>query len=97
MAFELSFTPEFFIGPHDLDGSLTLEELQHPTTVYQAILGMDPTEFRQMAEDVFGTDPDLVDADMVLAKIQETNTCGDLRSPVEVWIDDEGWHTVRVY
>jgi hypothetical protein len=33
----------------------------------------------------------------VMDRIVETNTCRDLRSPVEVYIDDEGYHSVRVY
>jgi hypothetical protein len=33
----------------------------------------------------------------VLERIKETDTCGDLRSPVDVWIDDEGWWTLDIY
>lgn len=96
--FELSFAPEFFVGPHDLDGSVDLSPSnEEPSSVYQAIHAMSEESFAEMARDVFGCEPDFVDADMVLAKIQETNTCGDLRSPVEVWIDEEGWHTVSVH
>lgn len=96
--FELSFAPEFFVGPHDLDQSVDLSPSnKKPSSVYQAIHAMSEEGFAEMARDVFGCDPDFVDAFMVLAKIQETNTCRDLRSPVEVWIDEEGWHTVSVY
>jgi hypothetical protein len=33
----------------------------------------------------------------VMDKIRETNTCGSLSSPVDVWIDEEGYFTVDVY
>jgi len=97
MAYELSFSPEFFVGPHDMDGSINLKDNDSPTSVYQAVMAMDDETFAEMARDVFGTDPDFVDAGMVMEKIQETNTCGDLRSPVDVWIDEEGFYTVDVY
>lgn len=95
MAFELSFSPEFFIGPHDLEG--VEFDKERPTSVFQAIHAMSDEDFDVMAREVFDCEPDFVDAEMVLSKIQETNTCRDLRSPVEVFIDEEGWHTVRVF
>lgn len=97
MAYELSFSPEFFIGPHDLDGSIDFDNLEEPTSVYQALMAMPEDKFAEMAREVFGVEPDLVDIDVVMQKIRETNTCGDLRSPVDVWIDDEGYFTVDVY
>jgi len=42
-------------------------------------------------------DPEDITADMVMSKIEEVNTCTDLRSPVSVWIDSEGYCTVEVY
>jgi hypothetical protein len=39
----------------------------------------------------------MVDADMVMEMIRETNTVSNLNSPVEVWIDPKGWHTVVVW
>jgi hypothetical protein len=95
MAFDLSFSPEFFIGPYDLDGGELNKE--RPTSVYQAIQAMSDDDFAVMAESVFGCSPDFVTVETVLAEIQKTNTCRDLRSPVEVWIDSEGYHSVRVY
>jgi hypothetical protein len=32
-----------------------------------------------------------------MQKIRETDTCGDLRSPVDVWIDPEGYYRVMVH
>ena len=96
MAFELSFSPEFFIAPHDLDGVAFDEE--RPISVYQAIKSMSDEDWWKMAEEVFdGKPPELISVQDVMDKIVETNTCRDLRSPVEVYIDDEGYHSVRVY
>jgi len=95
MAFDLSFSPEFFVGPYDLDGGDFDKE--RPTSVYQAVQAMSDEDYATMAREVFNCEPDFVDVGMVLTKIQETNTCRDLRSPVEVYIDDEGYHSVEVY
>ena len=95
MAFDLSFSPEFFIGPYDFE-AVEFDE-KRPTSVWQAIMAMPDEEYAEMAREVFGCEPDFVDADTVLTKIRETNTCRDLRSPVEVYIDPEGYFSVRVY
>jgi len=97
MAYELSFAPEFFVGPHDHDGSIDFDNLEEPTSVYQALMAMSEEEFAEMTYEVFGVEPDLVDINVVMQKIRETDTCGDLRSPVDVWIDEEGYYTVNVY
>ena len=98
MAFELSFSPEFFIGPHDMDGSVDLSPSNEtPSSVYQAIHAMSEDSFAEMARDVFGCEPEFVDAEMVLQKIHETDTCGDLRSPVDVWIDEDGYYRLDVH
>jgi hypothetical protein len=95
MAFSLSFGPEFFHGPHDFDG-VELDK-ERPTSVYQAVQAMSDEDYAEMCREVFDCEPDFVDADMVMTKIRETDTCLDLRSPVEVYIDPEGYHTVLVY
>jgi len=93
MSFELSFSPEFFIGPFDLDGEVFDKE--RPISVYQAIRSMSDEDWKSMVNEVFeGVEPGV---DQVMSKIQETNSCRDLRSPVEVYIDDEGYHSVSVY
>jgi hypothetical protein len=98
MAYELSFTPEFFVGPHDLDGSIDFDNLEAPTSVYQAVKAMSDEDWWSMADEVFdGRPPELITVEMVMDKIRETNTCRDLRSPVEVYIDEEGYHSVLVH
>lgn len=96
MAYELSFTPEFFIGPYDLEGADFDES--RPTSVYQAVKAMSDEAWWAMADEVFdGRPPELVTVEMVMEKIQETNTCRNLGSPVEVYIDEDGRHSVEVY
>jgi hypothetical protein len=101
MSYELSFSPEFFYAEHDdhFGG-----ETERPTTVYAAIRTLKhfyPERWEAMCEEVFPKVPkanrDVIDADMVMEKIRETNSCRNLRAPVEVYIDEHGWHSVTVY
>lgn len=98
MSYELSFGPEFFYAEHDdhFGG-----ETERPTTVYAAIRSLakfHPEYWQRMVADVFPTVPaDRVDADMVMEQIRKTNACHNLQSPIEVYIDEEGWHSVTVY
>lgn len=34
---------------------------------------------------------------MILQRVLETDTCTDLTPPVEVWIDEKGFHAVLVH
>lgn len=93
MTYGLSFTPEFFcdgdpdaIEPHD-----------RPTSVYQAILSMGKDMWEQMARDVFGVDPDRLDPWTVIERVEQTDTCSNLDSPVRVWIDEDGFYDLLVY
>ena len=58
---------------------------------------MSDDAWRRVAEDVFEYEAEWLDPIDVLAKVGETNTCGNLDSPVEVWIDKAGRHLLRVY
>jgi len=58
---------------------------------------MVPEDWDLMAREVFSADPDYLDADTVLARVVETNTCRNLDPPVEVFVDPEGYHTILVY
>lgn len=95
MAFSLSFSPEFFVGPFDLEGYT--QKTEEPSSVYQALVLMDPAEWATMAREVFSCAPDHLTVETVLEKIRETDTCRDIRSPVEVYVDPEGYHSVHVY
>lgn len=93
MAFELSFTDEFFWGE---DGHWE-EKSDTPTSVMQALFSLPRKDWDEMCREVFNCEPRFVDCHMVLSKVRETDSCSDLRSPVEVWIDREGHYTVLVY
>ena len=56
----------------------------------------NPDEWVEMCRDVFHCSPDFVDSGMVVSQIEKVDTCTDLFSPVEVWIDEEGYYTVLV-
>jgi len=102
MSFELSFSPEFYFAegePYDRR-DLALNADGQPYSVYSAICLMaekDKRAWRHLAKEVFGCKPEHLTAETVLDKIQETNTCGTLSVPVDVWIDPEGYHTVEVH
>jgi hypothetical protein len=73
--------------------------MENPDTVYDALYNMPDAEWEQMCVDIFGSDrKDIrIDIDDVMEKIIETDTCGNLDSPVSVWIDEEGYYTVDVW
>lgn len=96
LTYALSFSPEFFSG----DGSVELDELRvsrRPTNVAQAIISLSQETWSALAEQAFGVNPSQLDLSAVLRKIEETNTCLNLDSPVEIFIDAEGDFTVLVY
>lgn len=90
MSYSLSFSPEFF-------DSEDAPSKDRPFTVRQALEAMPEDRWAEMAREVFNCDPQFVDVDTVMQKITETDTCGTLSSPVDVWIDPEGYFTVDVY
>ena len=96
MAFAMSFAPEFFWG----DGSIAPDDLprsDHPTCVYQAIRSLSDDQWSALARDVFDCSPDDLDLESVLCKVQETNTCRNLDSPVGVYVDPEGFYTLLIH
>jgi hypothetical protein len=105
MSFELSFSPEFFLAegePYDRS-DMALNRKGLPTSVWSAIGHMfesDKDKWRAMAADLFelkGKDADLLMAEAVLDMVEATNTCTDIRAPVEVWIDPKGDYRLKVY
>jgi len=103
MSYSLSFSSEFFLSegePYDR-GEYTEQEREYPTSVWMALETMSADEwtflvgelFPQWDSGRFGQMP----VDAVFSMIEETDACTDLRTPVEVWIDAEGYHTVKVY
>ena len=101
MSFDLSFSPEFFMLPGELYDGAEYPHGDEPYSVLGAIRTTISEEgWRNIAVDVFGMGDDMAQyltEEAILSKITETNTCTDLRSPVTVWIDPEGYYTVDVY
>ncbi|MEE9594262.1 MAG: hypothetical protein V3V92_02575 [Candidatus Hydrothermarchaeales archaeon] len=100
MSYSLSFTESFFSGPEDYP-----EPSDRPTNVLQAIESLSGEEKLNIAQEVFNYQGRLSEFfafgegfnHSVLNKVRETNTCTDISSPVEVWIDDKGWFTLTIY
>src|SRR5262249_7814661 len=93
--YDLSFSPELFFdegAPYDGGPELPA---RRPISVWSAIETMRltrPERWAEMAREVFGLDnPDYLTPETVLDKVQETNTCGTLSSPVDVWVDPGGY------
>ena len=93
VSYALSFSPQFFLA----DDPDVIKRSERPTCVYQALLSMRQETWDAMARDVFGCDPARLDPFTVMDKVRETDTCSNLDSPVQVWIDAEGWYDVLVY
>ena len=91
MPFSLHFSDEFFGDTHNT------QETDRPTNVADAIESMSVEMWEELAAEVFHTKVEYLSIQMIMDKIRETNTCSDLSSPVDVWIDEEGYFTVRVY
>jgi len=99
MAYSLSFSPEFFLGegePYDRPDPCVNAKGQ-PTSVWTALGMMSDAEWAELAREVFDVEPNFLDRETVLQKIEETDTCGTLGVPVDVWIDPEGYFRVEVY
>jgi hypothetical protein len=91
MSYSLSFSPEFFSSEDDFSSD-------KPFTVEQAIAVMDPDCRADMVREVFSDfQPETVTDEMIASKVRETNTCGTISSPVDVWIDPEGSYRVDVF
>jgi len=100
MAFDLSFSEEFFFAPGDTEGASFNRD--NPVSLYQAIcVFSESEEWPEFYKKNFGMGfvPPLTEGEVfeVMQMARETNTCTDLRSPVEVWLDESGDHRVSVY
>lgn len=101
MAYDLSFSEEFFFAegePYDRADHAVNSEGQ-PVSVWSALALMPDEEWAEMVCDVFAWDgdPEHFPPEEVLEKLRNTDTCSNLNSPVEVWIDEEGDYTVKVW
>lgn len=60
-------------------------------------MSLPDDQWAALGRDVFDCNPDDLDPETVLCKVQETNTCRNLDSPVEVYIDPDGFYTLVVH
>jgi len=93
MSYSHSFSCNFY---YDADENAP-DKSKYPTSVAMALRSMPKKRWNEMCKDVFHCKPDFVDIDTVMDKIMETDTVSNLSSPVEVWIDSEGYYTIEVY
>jgi hypothetical protein len=100
MSYGLFFSEGFFA---DETFPYETERSDRPTTVYQAIISLPLRDKLAIAREVLGSAHPVMCVQSesfacdVLDKIRETDTCSDLSSPVEVYIDPERWYSVLVY
>ncbi len=97
MTYSLDFSNDFFVGSGEAEMNRYELRSERPTSVYQAIASMEGPDWENMCRCIFGADPAFVSIEAVMTMVRETNTCSNLKSPVRVWIDEEGLCTVRVY
>lgn len=89
MPYDLSFSHEFYYS----EDPLTTHK---PYSVEMAIHAMSTADHTQLAL-ALALEPKYLTTDQIMEMIRTTNTCTDLTSPVEVWIDADGFHTVKVH
>lgn len=95
MSYSLSFGSEFYWGEYSpVD---TIPGSPHPTCVAQALASLSQATWSKLAEQVFHCPPEFLDLPTVIEKIDATNTCLNLTSPVEVFIDVQGDFTIKVF
>ena len=58
---------------------------------------MRRAKWNEIAREVFEVESDRLDPLILLDRIRQTNTCSNLESPVQVWIDHAGWYDLLVH
>ncbi len=96
VAYGLTFGLDFFWNDTH-DDVLSRNPTKLPTSVSQALANLSVETWSRLACEVLHCEPKHLDVEAVLSKIEETDTCLNLDSPVEVAIDAAGDFTVLVY
>ncbi len=96
VAYPLTFGTDFFWN-ENADSTKPRTHERRPSSVEQALTQLSNETWTRLARDVFDCEPEYLNIELVLQKIEETNTCLNLDSPVEVLIDPDGEFTVLVY
>ena len=94
MTFSLSVSPEFFYGTDSVE---LIEHSDRPSSVLQAIISLSADQRQKIAREVFECESAVLSDDLILHRVLKTDTCTDLTPPVEVWIDQDGIHTLHVF
>lgn len=105
MSYELCFSEDFFTGEESIEN---IEVSKKPTNILQALVSLAATDkkyFVEMIIELLGANYAIYKDQPIgesvyyelLDKIRAVNSCSDLSSPVEVWIDSEGFYTVDIY
>ena len=95
MTYALSFSPDFLRDEADDGMARTVKK--RPTSVAQALANLSGKTWSRLAREIFRGEPEFLDVETVMQKIEETNTCLNLNSPVEVCVDPDGDFAVLVY
>lgn len=92
MAFELSnFSPEFY---GDINEPVSSAK---PTTIADAIASLTVEERKIIAKEVFNLDSEFVSDTAIYEQVLRVSTVHSLTSPVAVFIDEHGYHVLRVH
>jgi hypothetical protein len=86
-----SFAPSFFFG----NRGTVLRTAHKPTSLLQAIVSLSPSDWDRVA--IFHVKPVHLTVESLLDRIVMTNCCCNLDSPIEVWIDHDGFESLLVY
>lgn len=91
MSYAHSFASEFYGSVYEA------APCKKPKNLADAIASMPEETWNSMSRDVFDCDPEFLDVETVFSKAIETDTVGSFSTPVDVWIDPEGYYTVDVW
>jgi hypothetical protein len=106
MAFDLSFSEDFFTGDVPIEA---IQPSKRPTNILQALISwehFDKPGFTKMLNDVLGSQYAQVWGRQpagetvfyeLLDQIRKVNTAANLNPPVEVYIDPQGYYSVKIY
>ena len=96
MAYSHSFSDDFYmVEDDDQLRPIDFEDGRLPTTVWQAILAMPEADYQEMCRELFNRED--VEIGDIMSMIRDTDTVGTFSSPVDVWIDSDGYFSINVY
>lgn len=103
MAYSHCFSPEFYFAegePYDRSDNAVNSKGQ-PVSLWSALNMLkenEPEKWKWICLDCFPAIKwELVALESIFETAKNTDTCGTLSSPVDVWIDPLGYYTVNVY